>query len=359
MASLRSLSRWSIVIVAFLAAACSNPFAADSPREPTATDAAAPTLTTGSGDDTSSSSSQPEVTSDTARSSGVDTDSSSSLVVSRRDLYQSGAYRTEVLTDFRQLSGLAEWTPDAERRLEEAAWQFDDDGEFTFDPPESRAGLFPLIGTWSWDQDVAVFTGSAEVDGVAGVTQTLLYGEFQAEPDGVILIKGTWITTTDAPAEVGRTDFSADEGSAYDFAGSLTASAQSAGEDNDPEPTTIERSEAYAFVSPSGNIVCSMDATTGVTCRIAARSWLPEGLPESCDEGDFDGIVNLTADGASWTCEPDLLPVGRGHELAYNTTAVVGPYRCESQRTGMTCTDSSDRGFFLSRASGDLLSANG
>lgn len=358
MATLRSLRLvWPVLAMA-VAAACSNPFSSDTPRDPVATAVAAPTLATsesadGEGDDQSTF--EDGLSPSLTPSSDTSASTSTSEVLNRRDFFEAGLYRTLALTDFSQLSGLSVWIPDAEQRMQDAVWGFEDDGTFTFDPPESRAGLFPLTGTWSWDQDVAVFNASAEVDGVGGATQTLLYGEFRAEPDGVIALQGTWITTTDADAEIGQTDFSAERGSAYDFTSSLATSADGP-EEQDPDPTTIEREDEYAFSSPSGNIVCAMDAATGVTCKIVARSWDPADVSESCeDEDDFDGVAALTVDGVAWSCDSSLEPANNENVLAYNGTAVVGAFECESQRTGMTCTDGDGRGFFLSRARGDLL----
>jgi hypothetical protein len=42
--------------------------------------------------------------------------------------------------------------------------------------------------------------------------------------------------------------------------------------------------------------------------------------------------------------------VPEGHVLAYGRSLRLGPFKCRSRRTGLTCRSRSDHGFFLSRA---------
>jgi hypothetical protein len=108
-------------------------------------------------------------------------------------------------------------------------------------------------------------------------------------------------------------------------------------------------SAATFFESPSGNIKCVMDKSSGVRCDIRVRDWKPPPKPDWCPV-DWGNGLELSARGrARFTCAGDAVPDGRA--LAYGDAIRRGRYRCRSRRTGMRCVNlRTSRGFVLSRA---------
>jgi hypothetical protein len=94
------------------------------------------------------------------------------------------------------------------------------------------------------------------------------------------------------------------------------------------------------FVSPSGNISCEVDDQKA-------------GLTEVyCQTGTPPRSVTMTAAGKYTTCtgQQCLGNPGIGTPvLAYGTATGVGPFRCESATTGVTCT-ADGKGFRISTA---------
>jgi hypothetical protein len=92
------------------------------------------------------------------------------------------------------------------------------------------------------------------------------------------------------------------------------------------------------FASPSGNITCEVDyQRVGLT------------LVE-CQTGSPARSVTMKADGTYTTCTgvQCLGNAGEGTPtLAYGTATGVGPFRCESASTGVTCT-ANGKGFHIS-----------
>ena len=108
------------------------------------------------------------------------------------------------------------------------------------------------------------------------------------------------------------------------------------------------------FTSPSGNIGCYIDRKN-VRCDISERSWEPPKAPKDC-ELDYGQGIELTA-GAEpgFVCAGDTA-LGGGEELAYGDSISSGLLRCESEESGMTCTDSeTGRGFTISQESYELF----
>jgi hypothetical protein len=101
------------------------------------------------------------------------------------------------------------------------------------------------------------------------------------------------------------------------------------------------------FQTPSGNIGCYLDAS-GARCDIRGRSWNPPPAPASC-ELDYGQGLTLGRDGASFVCAGDTT-LGGPATLAYGSSAQRGPFLCESEAAGVTCTDvGTGAGFFVSR----------
>lgn len=105
-----------------------------------------------------------------------------------------------------------------------------------------------------------------------------------------------------------------------------------------------------SFASPLGNILCVM-TEVAASCWISAKQWTidqPDG--PYCDESDWGEVIELVAAGPTWPCYSDFLFDLDAPALAYGEAMVVGEFRCDSARTGVTCRNGSDRGFTLARA---------
>jgi hypothetical protein len=92
------------------------------------------------------------------------------------------------------------------------------------------------------------------------------------------------------------------------------------------------------FLSPSGNISCEVD-------------YGYDGLKVAyCETITPARSVTMNATGGFTTCtgQQCLSNAGEGTPtLAYGTTTGVGPFRCESATTGITCT-ADGKGFSIS-----------
>ena len=107
-----------------------------------------------------------------------------------------------------------------------------------------------------------------------------------------------------------------------------------------PPLVPMQTTTGGEFVSPSGNISCQVDfspATQGALC-------LTVSPPRS---------VNMTVEGTLTQCVgvQCLSNAGLGTPtLAYGTATGVGPFRCVSATTGVTCTVTSGKGFTINAA---------
>jgi hypothetical protein len=117
-----------------------------------------------------------------------------------------------------------------------------------------------------------------------------------------------------------------------------------------PTPTTIsgvpapfvpmQTATGGEFLSPSGNIGCEVNfspTTQGALC-------LTVSPPRS---------VNMTVDGTLTQCVGVQCLGNAGVDtptLAYGTETGVGPFRCVSATTGITCTVTSGKGFTINTA---------
>jgi len=92
------------------------------------------------------------------------------------------------------------------------------------------------------------------------------------------------------------------------------------------------------FLSPSGNISCEVDV---------GRAGLTSAY---CQTGTPPQSVKMDPTGSYTTCIGDQClgnPDSEAPTLAYRTATGVGPFRCESATTGVTCT-AGGRGFQIS-----------
>jgi hypothetical protein len=110
--------------------------------------------------------------------------------------------------------------------------------------------------------------------------------------------------------------------------------------------------DVFAFDTPSGNIACSVGLSQGssdIECTIYERSG-PLAAPAlaSCAAGHK--FTMFDRGGVSVSCGGRF--TGRAFEEApYGVTGRFGGFVCESETTGLTCTNEDGHGFFLSRRS--------
>ncbi len=113
------------------------------------------------------------------------------------------------------------------------------------------------------------------------------------------------------------------------------------------EPTRVVHLQT--FRSPTGNIGCGM-YDGGARCDIRERDWSPPPRPARCPkEVDFgQGLAVSAAGRASFVCAGDTALDPGAKALAYGTASQVGASECVSRTSGVTCTNSSGHGFFIS-----------
>jgi hypothetical protein len=105
------------------------------------------------------------------------------------------------------------------------------------------------------------------------------------------------------------------------------------------------------FESPSRNIGCAV-LEGQARCDIRVRSWTPPPRPRSCPNVvDFGQGLEVTFRGpARLVCAGDTAMNPQAPILPYGQATVVGPLRCASATTGVTCrSTSTGHGFFISR----------
>jgi len=94
-------------------------------------------------------------------------------------------------------------------------------------------------------------------------------------------------------------------------------------------PAVAHADDSGAFLSPSGNIVCGMgqgpDDMGAADSEVGEHLWV---APATCYEG------------ASSFTFPGLPTLAYGHSRSFGTIT------CDSERNGVTCTDSSTGHFF-------------
>jgi hypothetical protein len=124
-------------------------------------------------------------------------------------------------------------------------------------------------------------------------------------------------------------------------------------EDGTVAPADIMVKKLTGFSSPTGNIGCYIDRSS-VRCDIQDRDWEPPKAPADCRLDYGQGIELRAGAAPEFVCAGDTT-LGAGKPLEYGQSIGAGLLRCESQETGVTCTDAeSGRSFTLSKESYDL-----
>ncbi len=101
------------------------------------------------------------------------------------------------------------------------------------------------------------------------------------------------------------------------------------------------------FVSPSGNIGCSIIAGYGARCDITDASYPVPPAPADC-EGQWGRSASVGPDGLLCVTDTTL---GAQRVLGYGENVEVGSFLCVRQPDGMTCENTvTGHAFLLSRA---------
>lgn len=101
------------------------------------------------------------------------------------------------------------------------------------------------------------------------------------------------------------------------------------------------------FLSPSGNISCEIDYhRDGLPAKAYCQTVTPPRSVSMDVTGDYTPCTGQQCIGNPGTNTPTL---------AYGTATGVGPFRCESATTGVTCT-AGGKGFRISSSGITLVS---
>ena len=111
--------------------------------------------------------------------------------------------------------------------------------------------------------------------------------------------------------------------------------------------------ELVFFRSPTGNINCLIATGSYAEVRCDLTELVPSFTrrPDDCDLDWGDSFV--VADGADkggLSCHGDTVRDPGAAVLDYGHSIEVGPFVCNSAKTGMTCTNALGHGFSVARA---------
>jgi hypothetical protein len=117
----------------------------------------------------------------------------------------------------------------------------------------------------------------------------------------------------------------------------------------EPAPTVIAQPEGpSSFRSPSGNINCTL-STPGneiaARCEVVAHTWTAPP-PSDCHLNYGDRFYLTQAGGAVVGCYGQEFGPGPFPTLGYGQSRTFGTITCDSEYTGMTCTDNSTGHYF-------------
>jgi hypothetical protein len=115
-----------------------------------------------------------------------------------------------------------------------------------------------------------------------------------------------------------------------------------------PASTDREVTELTGFISPTGNVACTLDADWA-RCDIIARDWAAPARPADCEFDYGQGISLGPGEQAQFVCAGDTA-FGPDEVLPYGDSIKAGILRCESADSGIACRDiQTGHGFSISR----------
>lgn len=114
------------------------------------------------------------------------------------------------------------------------------------------------------------------------------------------------------------------------------------------ESQDAEAKDVKAFMAPSSNIVCTIDADRA-RCTIREFDFDPGDAPDQCDVDPFGSVVVVEKDGAGFSCVNRGLPT-EANVLDYGESISAHGFTCRSGEDGMTCEHSEGHKFRVARA---------
>src|SRR6185312_4382446 len=116
-----------------------------------------------------------------------------------------------------------------------------------------------------------------------------------------------------------------------------------------PVPTAVAQQASHStFQSPSGTINCMMYASggeTGARCEVVDHTWAAPPRSPDCPLNWGDRFYLTQGGDAGFGCYHQEFPTAE-RTFGYGQTQSLGTLTCESEPTGMTCTDSSTGHYF-------------
>lgn len=118
----------------------------------------------------------------------------------------------------------------------------------------------------------------------------------------------------------------------------------------DDATTSPDAADVESFVTPSGNIGCTIDAERA-RCIVQSFDYDPPDAPDGCTMDAWGSIVVANRDGAGFSCTPAPFP-SDAQALDYGQTVSAHGMTCTSSETGVSCrSDESGAAFSVARAS--------
>jgi hypothetical protein len=121
-----------------------------------------------------------------------------------------------------------------------------------------------------------------------------------------------------------------------------------------PAPADQKVDELTGFISPTGNVACTIDHSWA-RCDIIDHDWSPPARPADC-ELDYGGGIHITpGTPAEFVCASDTV-FGSDDVLPYGESITAGVLRCDSADSGITCRDTkTGHGFSIARQAYQLF----
>lgn len=116
---------------------------------------------------------------------------------------------------------------------------------------------------------------------------------------------------------------------------------------------TSSLAQTAGFQTPTGNIACELVGEGQDNLRCEIGSYLNPRPPQPyrgfCEFDWGGGLLLSEAGKPDILCISDTIRDRRKYVLPYNRRWSNGGFTCVSRRIGLTCTNTSGNGFFLSR----------
>ncbi|WP_131536273.1 hypothetical protein [Mycolicibacterium aromaticivorans] len=110
-------------------------------------------------------------------------------------------------------------------------------------------------------------------------------------------------------------------------------------------PSPTENTESFVWQLPSGNIACKVGPSKGVgyaICEVADHTF-----PPTCSSGSGARVMMREGQPPTFVgCQSDTFANGQHEGLMYGFSWRSGSITCESEASGVTCTDASTHHFF-------------